>query len=312
MTEDDKAAEEAVAREILASCLGTKDPKLERQEGGLSNCVFQAKTPDGPVIIRMGQGEEKSEAFAREHKAIIRVAEAGVPVPKVMAQGEHESWAYMIAHKAPGQSATDHPKRLDVLRDLACIAAETIHRIPTLGFGKAFTFDATCDEGGDWRGWIERELDAANRLDLLRTHQVITEEQRATFLESVEALKGWTGQSVLNHGDLRLKNVLVDDEGGIEAVIDWDLCLSSLGPHWDLSIALHDLSVDQKEAFIEGYGLTAEEVREFSPFWRLYNALNYAPELERIVEAGDKDALDKLRIRFSGSLDLYAEPESSG
>lgn len=309
MTEDDTAQEEAAAREIMAHCLGESDPKLERQEGGLSNCVFEATSANGRVVIRMGQADKRAAAFAREHRSIRRAAEAGVPVPRVIAQGEHAGWAYVIAHKAAGQPATDHPQRLDILQKLAGLAAERIHTIPTRGFGAEFSFDGVCGDGTAWQSWLEQGLKAADRLRQLCLHAVITEDQRDTFLETLEALEEWSGQSVLNHGDLRLKNVLVDSEARITALLDWEMCLSTIGPHWDLSIALHDLSIDQKEAFIQGYGLTPEEVREFSPVWRLYNALNYAPELERIVESDDREALDRLRNRFSGSLDLYAEPE---
>jgi aminoglycoside phosphotransferase (APT) family kinase protein len=53
---------------------------------------------------------------------------------------------------------------------------------------------------------------------------------------------------------MRLKNVMVDEAGKITAVIDWEFCSSNVAPYWDL--ALHDLSVDAKQAFLGGYGVS--------------------------------------------------------
>lgn len=61
-----------------------------------------------------------------------------------------------------------------------------------------------------------------------------------------------------NHGDLRMKNVLVDQDGGICAILDWEKCMSIVAPHWELALALHDLSIDEKQAFLAGYGLSPE------------------------------------------------------
>ena len=301
--------EEAGARAILASRFDENDVQLVRQEGGLSNCVFEAATSGGSLVLRMGPIENRSQAFKRECRAIKHAGAAGVPVPEVVGQGELGPWAYICARKIEGESAANHPKRLEIVRRLARLASGRIHSIPTAGFGHDFTFghQATNDDG--WRQWIEEEFKAADRLTLLNRHGIIDDEQHAGFTGTIATIASWRGSPVLNHGDLRLKNVLVDQDARIVALIDWESCLSAIGPHWDLSIALHDLSVDQKEAFLDGYGLTAEEVRTFAPAWRLFNALNYAPELERILQSGDDTALDHLRMRFSGLLDLYGEPE---
>ncbi len=63
---------------------------------------------------------------------------------------------------------------------------------------------------------------------------------------------------------MRLKNVVVDDRGTITAVIDWEFCTSNLAPYWDLSVALHDLSIDAKQQFLVGYGLRDSKVREIA------------------------------------------------
>ena len=56
------------------------------------------------------------------------------------------------------------------------------------------------------------------------------------------------------HGDLFLDNVLSD---GVEitGLIDW--AFGALGdPRYDLALAMYGMSAVQRDAFLEGYGLT--------------------------------------------------------
>ena len=51
---------------------------------------------------------------------------------------------------------------------------------------------------------------------------------------------------------------MVDDDGEIAAIIDWEECLSTIAPQFELAISPHDLSIDEKHLFIDGYGWTAK------------------------------------------------------
>ena len=81
----------------------------------------------------------------------------------------------------------------------------------------------------------------------------------------------------LNHGDLRLKNTLVDASGQVCAVIDWEFATAAPAPEWDLAVALHDLSIDGKDAFIDGYGLDVKKFESLGPALAALNVLHYAP-----------------------------------
>jgi len=104
---------------------------------------------------------------------------------------------------------------------------------------------------------------------------------------------------------MRLKNVPVNDAGQIAAGIDWEFCSSNVAPYWDLSLALHDLSIDAKHEFLSGYGVSQEKVREIAPVLKAINLLNYAPFVERAAEENDAPRLEQYRTRLSGALDLY-------
>jgi aminoglycoside phosphotransferase (APT) family kinase protein len=110
----------------------------------------------------------------------------------------------------------------------------------------------------------------------------------------------------LNHGDIRLKNVIVDEQGKISAVLDWEKCISNLAPHWELALALHDLGIDEKQTFLEGYGLAEKKIREIAPLIKAFNIVNYAPEIERLAQLKETAQLEQYRTRLSGVLDLFS------
>lgn len=58
---------------------------------------------------------------------------------------------------------------------------------------------------------------------------------------------------------------------------------------------------------LKGYGMGEDEVRAAAAAWRLFNALNYAPEVARALQADDQETLERIRTRFSGALDLFGE-----
>ena len=51
---------------------------------------------------------------------------------------------------------------------------------------------------------------------------------------------------------------MVDDDGEIAAIIDWEECLSTIAPQFELSISLHDLSIDEKHVSSTAMDWTAK------------------------------------------------------
>ncbi len=296
---------------IIARHAGTEPARVTRQGGGLSSHAFEAATHDDRFIVRLGQSPDKLAGFERERRAVERAAAAGIPTQDIVGLGLEGSWAYTIAHRLPGVPAGDHPHRERVLEDLGRIAS-LVHTIPTVGFGRGFSWVG--DDSGDgaastWSGFLQDEIQANERLDRLQAHGMLGARQFDMLRHTLSDMTAWDAAPVLNHGDLRLKNVMVDHEGRIVGVIDWEVAISSIGPHWDMSLALHDLGVDGKQAFLQGYGMPEADIRRDARFWRLFNTLNYAPQVDQLVSDGDDRGVDRLRSRLQGALDLYGAGE---
>ena len=71
----------------------------------------------------------------------------------------------------------------------------------------------------------------------------------ADFFQSCEP------RTCLQHGNLRLKNIMYNEKGKITAIIHWQECISSIGLLWDIFIALHDLPIDGQHQYLLGYGM---------------------------------------------------------
>lgn len=296
------------ARRIAGAHFGRPPRKLSRKGGGLTNVVYMAEGEDGErLVVRMGVEPAKRDDFAKEEWAMRRAAEAGVPVPETLSVGDEHGLPYMLQRAVAGADATHHPDRLAILRELGRLAS-LVHSVPTKGFGQVFDPAADGFAGAmDWADYVRRELEFENRLDILNRQRMLSRQQASRLEGMLHEIAAWQVRPALNHGDLRLKNVMVDGEPArITALLDWEFCASHVAPYWDLSLALHDLTIDAKQVFLEGYGLGEEEVARMADVMKAFNIINYAPYVARAAEEGDEALLARYRTRFSGALDLYS------
>lgn len=296
----------AMARRLIEYHFKTKPKRILYQAGGLSNFVFLIQHAEGDFVVRIGQSPGKINAYIKEQWAVAKAREAGVPTPQILEVGnEAIPSPYMILQQVRGQAATYHPERLAIVREMGHYAA-LINSIPTSGFGHVFDWSSNqLSRHETWNDFLYEELQLEARLGILKKCKMLAPSKLKQLRLILEKGSGRKPVPALNHGDVRLKNVLVDKSGKITALIDWEDCMSNLTPHWELSLALHDLSIDEKLEFLAGYGLPDEKVREIAPLVKALNIINYVPQIEQLVEANDAAQLEKYHLRLSGALDLY-------
>jgi hygromycin-B 4-O-kinase len=292
---------------IVEQSLGQPAEQICPLGGGLSNFVFAVKHEEGDFVLRMAPEPGRIADFRKQQWVQERVREAGVPTTDVVKVGSlSNGFAYALMRAAQGINARKHPDILAIVRQMGRMNA-LINAIPTEGYGRVFDWcGPETRRNESWRAFLDKEFHVDERIQRLRALGGLGGEQLATLRSIASKMRDWQTGPALAHGDMRLKNVLVNEQGAIVAVIDWDDCLSAVPPCWDLALALHDLSIDAKQAFLEGYGLSMKTFREAAPFIKALNLLHYAPFLEEAASAGDASRLAHLRQRLSGALDLYS------
>lgn len=291
-----------VARKVLR-----RDPDhIRRRGGGLTNLVYQVDLDDRSVIVRINADPHKLKVFERERRAMKLARDARLPVPRVLHVGA-DPHPFMVLENVRGAVGTHAYDRIGTVRQMGGIAAR-IHRIQMTGFGPA-AIDAALGPGVARRhsfgAHLEKDLDASERIATLERLGMFLPDNANKMREILAHMSTWRRNPVLHHGDLRLKNVIVDPDGRIVAVLDWENCTSSVPALWDLSISLHDLTIDEKQAFLQGYGYGPRELTKSIGYMRLLNALNYTPFIAAMAEGNEKAKLNWHRARFAGDFNLY-------
>ena len=297
----------SMARRIVEHHFGTKPKRIEHNASGMSNWVFLVHHSEGDFVVRLSPIPTKINSFIKEQWAVRRAHEVGVPTPDILEVGnEVVPVPYMVSRRVRGRDATHHPDPFPILRQMGRYAA-LINSIPTTGFGQVFDWSNNqLSRNETWKQYLHSELKLDARLTTLEKERMVSaaksKEMRSLLERGVKRLP----KTALNHGDMRLKNSIVDERGKITAIIDWEHCSSNLTPHWELSLALHDLSIDEKQEFLKGYGLHEKTLAEIAPVMKALNLLNYAPRIEQLVQMNDRVQIEQYRIRLAGVLDLYS------
>jgi aminoglycoside phosphotransferase (APT) family kinase protein len=294
-----------LAKKIVEHHFGQPPTRIVYKRSGLSNNVFVVNHVEGQFVVRISPEPEKMEAFKKELWTTQKVREAGVPSPEVLAVGNIGSEPYMISRRVTGAEATHHPRRGHIVNEIGRYA-QIINSIRTTNFGSNFDWTTNGPQHSTWAEYLDNEWQIEQRLAVFAQHQILSTQQIQKLRNIIDDTRTMSFEPSLNHGDLRLKNVIVDEDGEIAAIVDWEDCLSTIAPPWELSISLHDLSIDEKDLFIEGYGLNPKQVQEMSPLIKAFNIVNYSNAIAGAAESGDDKSLAQFRLRLSGALDLYS------
>ena len=291
-----------VARKVLR-----RNPdQIRRRGGGLTNLVYQVDLDDRSVIVRINADPQKLQVFERERRAMKLARDARLPVARVVHVGA-DPHPFMVLENVRGTVGTHANDRVGTVRQMGEITAR-IHRIQMRGFGPA-AVDAALAPGTarrhSWGAHLEADLHASQRIATLERLGMFLPDNADKMRQILAHMSTWRRNPVLHHGDMRLKNVIVDQHGQIAAVLDWEHCTSSVPALWDLSLALHDLTIDEKQAFLQGYGYGPRELTKSIGYMRLLNALNYAPFIAAMAERNEMARLNWHRARFAGDFNLY-------
>lgn len=253
-----------LAKRIVAHHFNQPPSRIVYKRSGRTNYVFAVNHVEGQFVVRISPEPENAGAFRKERWATQKVREAGVPSPEVLAVGNTGSEPYMITRRVTGSEATHHPRRGHIIHEIGRYA-QIINSIRTTNFGSNFDWTTNGPQHNTWTEYLDNEWKIEERLEVFAKHEMLSRQQIRKLRQIIDNTRSMRIEPALNHGDLRLKNVIVDDDGEIAAIVDWDECLSTIAPEWELSISLHDLSIDEKHLFLEGYGLDMKQVQEMSP-----------------------------------------------
>jgi aminoglycoside phosphotransferase (APT) family kinase protein len=202
---------------------------FERISGGRSNLTFTVVDANGrrwalrrpPLGKRLGSAHD----MAREHRVIAALQETPVPVPPLVGlcedRGVSDAPFYVMEFvegpvlrtKADAEAAFDPSERRELGHRVVDTLVELHEVVPDevglgeLGKKEAYVARQLHRWSGQWEKSKTRELPVID--DVHRRLEARIPEQ---------------GPAAIVHGDYRLDNLILNDEGGVAAVVDWELC----------------------------------------------------------------------------------------
>ena len=237
---------------------------------GSVNKVFIVEAPNTKLVVRMDDQTESLKEYTKEAWCIDKAAVRGVPVTTVLDVGVIEEHAYIIQTYIAGDEGRDSQfPRNHIWRQLGRYA-RLIHSIEVAGFGLKLQDLTQGDSRESWLEYLNYNIESLNENDELIKLEVVTQSQSKVIRAIFGDLKRKTFNFGLNHGDLSLKNVIVDESGKVN-LLDWGSAEASIVPHHDLiqMLKMNMLENDPDDAaiqsFLDGYGISQSEFEQMRP-----------------------------------------------
>jgi aminoglycoside phosphotransferase (APT) family kinase protein len=267
---------------------------------GSVNKVFVVETVNHKVVVRMSDRGEASDEYAKEAWCIERAAASGVPVPSVISVGRCEENAYIVQTYVAGDEGRDSPApfKPGIWRELGKYA-RLIHSIGVSGLGLKLSEITHGDARKSWLRYLDYNIESLTEDDPLIKLKVLTRPQSKVVKAIFADLKGHEFTFGLNHGDISLKNTIVDTSGRV-VLLDWGSAEAGIVPHHDLIQMLkmnmleNDPDHEALRVFLDGYGISQAEFERMMPelesllLLRAFDKLRWAidwnaEELDRYV-----------------------------
>jgi Ser/Thr protein kinase RdoA (MazF antagonist) len=273
---------------------------------GFVNQVFRVETNKAKFILRINAPNSLDE-YEKELWATDQAIEKNIPVPKIVNIGIYDDHAYSIQEYIKGVEGRE------LLTDKTFIwkklgeYAGRIHSIKVGGFGLRLSDLTKGNSQESWLKYLNYNIGSLNENDELLKLNVLTKAQSNRARKLFENLRSQKFNFGLNHGDLSLKNTIIDEFGTIH-LIDWGSSEASIVPNHEL-IQLLKMQIEENDpdkaelkAFLEGYGIDGEGYQKMVPDlesllllrafdklrwaidWKIAELENYVFHAQQVVE----------------------------
>jgi Ser/Thr protein kinase RdoA (MazF antagonist) len=272
---------------------------------GVTNKIFLVTSRQGDhVIIRMNENPNWLTSYIKGAAAMKAAQSVGVPVPEVLLSGNTIiPHAYQISRYVPGILGMEHEgDKRDIWKQMGRLAAQ-LNQVTSDHYGSPLPWTEKA-YSKNWHRYISFEIEHC----VGDVERLVPAMFEASALKDIkrrfDELKKWRFSPALNHGDLILKNVILDEGGKIVSVIDWDDAIYHRAPAYEIMSITRDNLPEDIEYFLEGYGISEKEYKAIQPQINVLLALKLMQYLPSICRQGNTDLANAVRDRIIYSLGM--------
>ncbi len=255
----------ALAARIAAIYLPASPAVVTPIEGrGNVNQIFLVAARDAQVVVRMNDDAETFAQYRKEAWCIAQTTARDVSGPAVLAVGRADRYAYMVQAFVRGANGADkRDAKAHIWRKLGEYA-RLIHAVEVRGLGITLAEFAQGNARTDWLRYVDSNIARLTEADELIELGVLTWPEAQAVKRLFGKLREREFKFGLNHGDLSLKNTIINEAGAI-TLLDWGSARADIVPHADLIQLLRmqlledDPDDESLRAFLADYGLTPAE-----------------------------------------------------
>ncbi len=247
----------AIAEEIIIKETGTPPLDLKPLTGGLDNHVYRARLKDGLKVVRFKK--DYLDTYKKEQWVMEQVAAAGVPTANVHSVGQHGEYGYIIINWIEGTVGSEYKgDAIPLYRELGRLA-RLINGIGVEGYGHHLDLSPEPHFRETWQQTLDWEWDYIFGNDALLRLNALTPAQLKQARALLNEMEHWDYPPCLSHNDLYLENAILAHDGTLY-LIDWTLAQGRPAPYFDVGNFLGSAEErEQKEAFLDGYGLNRQQ-----------------------------------------------------
>ena len=211
-----------------------------------------------------------------------------MPVAAVLSLGEREDQYYIVQSFLAGHHGADAVMNRDRISRRLGEYARIIHSISAEGFGDHLSAGEAGKFDGSWENYISYNIESLRSDDKLIELGVLNRQQQGIVRSLFEQLKNTKLDFSLNHGDLSLKNTIVNRDD--VWLIDWGSAELNVVPHLDFvgvmgwsenSTQPGEIDLD---SFLKGYGISADDFQEMKSALRVFALLRDFDKLRWAID----------------------------
>jgi aminoglycoside phosphotransferase (APT) family kinase protein len=210
---------------------------FELVAGGRSNLTFLVTDATGRrLVLRrppMSHVLATAHDMGREHRIISALRDSPVPVPEALGYCDDEAVngrpfyvmdfveGHVLRTAPEAEAALDETARRAAGADLVDVLVR-LHEVDVdaVGLGDLGRREGYIERQlRRWYGQFQRSQDQAREAGVHRPAEVVDEVHELLSSE----IPDQQGVAIV-HGDYRLDNTVVGDDGSVRAVLDWELC----------------------------------------------------------------------------------------